>query len=82
MVRDGEIYRPVGDLPEDWIDGIHEEEGGVDHYGVRLQQGIEVVKDAMYGLICKNSMWKAWVDLTNVELNVEDVKAARALEME
>ena len=36
----------------------------------------------MYGLSCKNSTWKAWDDLTNVELNAEDVKAARVLEME
>ena len=66
----------MGDWPKDWIDGIHKEEGGVHHYGVRPQQGVEVMKDAMYGLICNNSMWKARDDLTNVELNVEDVKAA------
>ena len=44
--------------------------------------GIEVMKGAMYGLICKNSVWKAWDDLTNAELKVEDVKAARDLDME
>ena len=64
----------MGEWPKDWIDGIHEEEGGVDHYGARPKQSIELIKDAMYGLICKNSMWKAWDDSTNVELNVEDVK--------
>ena len=61
-------------------DGIHEEEGGVYHYGARPQQGVEAMKDAMYGRI--RSMWKAWDDPTNVELGVEDVKAARALETE
>ena len=40
------------------------------------------MKGAMHGLTCKNSMWTAWDDLNNVELNVEDVKAAQALELE
>ena len=40
------------------------------------------MKDARYGLICNNSMWKAWDESADAELNVEDVKAARALEME
>ena len=29
-----------------------------------------------------DTMWKAWDDVTGADLNVEDVKAARALEME
>ena len=40
------------------------------------------MKDSMYALVCKNTMWTAWDDVTNVELNVQDVSAARALEME
>ena len=68
--------------PKDWIDGIHAEEGGADNYGMCPQLGAEVTEDAMYGLICKNSLWKAWDDLTNVGLNAEDVKTARALVME
>ena len=82
VTRDGEIDTPVGDLPKDWVDGTHKEEGGVNHYGVCPQQGVEVSKDAMCGFICKSSMWKAWDDPTNVKLNVEDLKAARAPEME
>ena len=46
-----------------------------------LQHGVETMKDAMRVLICKNSMWKAWDDPTNVELTVEDIKAERALQM-
>ena len=40
------------------------------------------MQDAMYGLSCKNSMSKAWDDLTNVDLSVGNATAARALEME
>ena len=82
MIRYGEINKPLGDWPKDRVDGIHEEEGGLDHYEVCPQQGVEAMKDAMHGLICTNSSWKAWDDLTNVELCVEDLKAARVLEME
>ena len=38
VMRDSEINKPVGDWPKDWVDGIHEEEGGVDHCGGRPQQ--------------------------------------------
>jgi len=82
VIRDGSVNRPVGKWPADWIDVVHEEEGGDDLYGVRPQQGVEVLKNEMYALVCKNSMWRAWDDVTDVELNVDDVKAARALEME
>ena len=36
----------------------------------------------MYGLVCKNSIWQAWDDVSNAELNPNDVKEARRLEME
>ena len=36
----------------------------------------------MYGLVCKISIWQAWDDVSNAELNPSDVKEARKLEME
>ena len=36
----------------------------------------------MYGLVCHNSIWKAWDYVTNVELNAKDVRAPRDLEMQ
>ena len=36
----------------------------------------------MYGLVCKNSIWQAWDDVSNAELHPSDVKEARKLEME
>lgn len=82
VVRDGGRFRPVGDWPADWVDIVHEEDGGCDDRGVRPQKGAEILRDVMYGLVCKNSIWRAWDDVSNVDLNVEDVLKARALEME
>ena len=64
------------------MDGVRDEDGGDDYYGVRPQQGVEALKEAMYGLVCHNSIWKAWDDVTNVEVNAKDVRAARDLEMQ
>ena len=61
---------------------MHDEDGGDNCYGVRPQQGVEALKEAMYGLGCDSSNWKAWDAVTNVELNVKDVRAARDLEMQ
>ena len=82
VIRENGVNRPVGKWPTDWADGRHDEDGGDDYYGVRPQQGVEALKEAMYGLVCHNSIWKAWDDVTDVELNVEDVRAARDPEMQ
>ena len=82
MVRENGVNRPVGKWPSDWVDGVHDDEGGDDHYGVRPQQGVEALKEAMYGLVCHNSIWKAWDDVTIVELNAKDIRAARDFEMQ
>ena len=59
VTRDGSLNRPNGEWPVDWVDAVHEEEGGADYHGVRPQQGAEAFKESMYALVCKNSMWKA-----------------------
>ena len=82
VVREGSINKPMGNWPADWVDTVHEEDGGDDSLGVRPQSGVEVLKDCMFGLICKNSIWQAWDDVSNAVLNPDDVKAARALEMQ
>ena len=43
--------------------------------------GVRIFREAMYGLVCRNTMWQTLDDVTRAELNVEDVKAARDLEM-
>ena len=56
VTRDGEVNRPVGDWPSDWVDTVHEEDGGNDEFGVRPQSGVKILKEAMYGLVCRNSV--------------------------
>ena len=82
ITRSDGINKPVGDWPDDWVDAVHEDDGGEDSIGVRPQSGAHILREAMYGLVCRNTMWKAWDDVTGADLNVEDVKAARKLEME
>ena len=65
VTRDGSINRPVGDWPADWVDTVHDEDGGDDKIGVRPQSGVRLLKEAMYGLICRNSVWKAWESSTS-----------------
>ena len=68
VVGEHGVNRPVWKWPSDWVDGAHDEDGGDDCCGVRPQQGDEAFKEAMYGLVCHNSIWKAWDDVTEVEL--------------
>ena len=40
VVRKNGVNRPVGKWSSDWVHGVHDEDGGDDHYGVRPQQGV------------------------------------------
>ena len=68
VIRENGVKRPVGKWPSDWADGEHDEDGGDDRYGVRPQQGVEAFKEGMYGLVCRNTIWKAWDDVTSASL--------------
>ena len=35
VVRGNGVNRPVGKWPSDWVHGVHDDDGGDDHYGVR-----------------------------------------------
>ena len=82
VVRSDGVNRPIGKWPSDWVDAVHDEDGGEDLLGVRPQTGVHILKEAMYGLVCKNSIWQAWDDVSNAELNPEDVRKASELEMQ
>ena len=49
VVREDGVNQPAGQWPCNRVDGIHDEDGGDDDYGVRPQQGVEAWKEAMYG---------------------------------
>ena len=57
--------QPVVDYPEHWCDQWHELEGGDDHYGVRPQQGVTLLKAEMSGLSYRNGYEMAWDDVSN-----------------
>ena len=74
LLRSDGVNRPIGKWPSDWVDDVHDEDGGEDLLGVRSHTGVQIFKEAMYGLVCKNSIWQAWDDVSNAELNPSDVK--------
>ena len=86
--RDGRS-RPIGDYPSHWVDDMHQLDGGSERFGVRPQDGVEVLAkemDAlnreMHALSCKHGIEKASDDVTNQRLEPQLVKDARKLEME
>ena len=46
MLAGGKI-RPIGNWPEKWYDGVHEEDGGDDERGVRPQNGTKILEEEM-----------------------------------
>ena len=68
-----ELIDPLEKWPSDCVDAVHDEHGGEDLFGVRAQTGVRILKEAMYGLVRKNSIWQAWDDVSNAELNPEYV---------
>ena len=73
--------RPVGDWPKHWVDIAHEADGGSDRFGHRPQDRRDILDEMLAGMNCKNDAEVAWDDVSSVELIVDKVKEARALEM-
>ena len=61
---------------------MHECEGGSDEHGGRIRNGVEELQKQMSSLYERGGMPEAWDDVNNVFLDAEEVKKARALEME
>ena len=73
--------RPTGDYPQHWVDYWHEEDGGDDHRGVRLQVGVTFLQKELDGLSFKGGYEVAWDDVRNAELLPDLVNKAREVEM-
>ena len=89
MVETNGRSRPVGDYPDHWFDEMHQEDGGSEKFGLRPQDGIEVLKKEMdslnremHALSCKHGIEVASDDVTNQRLEPNLVKDARKLEMD
>ena len=61
---------------------MHEPEGGADMHGGRIQNGIKELQKHMSSLYESGGMPEAWDDVNNVFLDPEQVKKARAEEMD
>ena len=83
MVETNGRGRPVGDDPDHWLDEMHQEDGGSEQFGLRPQDGIEVLKKEMnalncemHALSCKYGAEVASDDVTNQRLEPQLVKDA------
>ena len=65
LVHDeGGIGMPAGGWPDHWIDPIHEEPGGKDKFGLRPQEGVDILKAHMYALTYKQGIASAKDDVS------------------
>ena len=76
------IGYPIGDWPDNWVDPIHEEAGGSDCFGLRPQNGIELLRAHMDALNWKDGIATAKDDVSGKDLVSELVMRARAEEMD
>ena len=70
-----------GQWPSHWVHPVHEEDAGDDKFGLRPQQGIDILKKELDALTFKDWIAVAKDDVSGKELVPALVKAARAEEM-
>ena len=67
----------AGNLPEHWVDCVHEEDGGSDDRGVRPQHGITILNEELDALTFKNGIAVAKDDVSGNDLVPALVRTAR-----
>lgn len=67
--------------PQWWKDGVHEEDCVFDMVGERRQDGRQLLKDEMIGVLQRDGVVEAWDDVSGKYLDPERVAAAREAEM-
>ena len=67
--------------PSHWKDLVHDDDGGMDMFGRRPQNGVANLKNELAKLAFANGSEWAQDDVSGVELDPELVKKARELEM-
>ena len=73
--------KPSGSWPANWIDKMHEPDGGMDTLGPRPQHGIDLLKSELDALTMRNGIACAKDDVSGAELLPEQVVQARKDEM-
>ena len=81
MERPGEMLKPKGDWPENWLDTAHEFDGhGIDAYP--LHRTCKGILDAhVSSLYVQHGVEYASDDVSGADLDPKLVKAGRAVEM-
>ena len=59
---------PVGDWPVNWVDTVHEPDGGSDQFGSRPQNGIEILRGELDAIIFRDGISVATDDVSGAEL--------------
>mgnify|MGYP003337110591 CR=1 FL=1 len=75
------VTAPIGSWPSNWVDTLHEPDGGLDMYGSRPQRGIELLQSELDALTMRNSVSVARYDVSGAELDPEWVAQARHEEL-
>ena len=79
--RGGEILKPIGDWPENWLDDIHEFDGhGVDDTP-EGREGETILKGELDSLYIQSGIESAVDDVSGASLNLDMVRAGRDVEM-
>ena len=75
------VTKPIGSWPSNWVDTIHEPDGGMDMFGPRPQRGIELLQSQLDALTMRNGIACAKDDVSGADLSPEWVALARQEEM-
>ena len=62
------MTKPMGNWPDNWVDMMHEREGGDDILGPRPQNGIELLQSERDALTMRNGIAGAKDDVSGAEL--------------
>ena len=65
-----------------WKDTVHEDDGGDDRVGTRPQNGQDIYRHEILGLMRREGFLTAWDDVSGKELDADEVAKARQLEMD
>ena len=63
-------------------DGVHDEDGGHDSFGLRPQDGRRILRDELLGVMQRGGLVEAWDDVSNKYLDYDMAMQARQAEMQ
>ena len=81
MKEASKTNRRIGPWPRHWRDLVHDDDGGMDMFGRRPQNGVNTLKNELAKLAFSHGNEWAQDDVSGVELDPELVKGARKVEM-